>query len=57
LFFIIAAAALVLNTIVTQPARAGIGLGIVIIGIPAYLIWRYKSAHAEDTLLVEEPEE
>lgn len=56
LVFIIAAAALVLNTIVTQPARAGIGLGIVIIGVPAYLIWRHRSAHAEDSSLVGEPE-
>ncbi len=43
LLFIIAAAALALNTIVTQPARAGIGLAIVFLGAPAYLIWRPKS--------------
>jgi basic amino acid/polyamine antiporter, APA family len=42
LLFIAAAAALVLNTIVTQPARAGVGLGIVLLGAPAYLIWRPK---------------
>ena len=40
LLFIAAAAALALNTIATQPARAGIGLGIVLLGAPAYLIWR-----------------
>ena len=39
LLFIIAAAALVLNTIVTQFDRAAIGLGIVLIGTPAYFIW------------------
>ena len=32
LLFIAAAAALALNTIATQPLRAGIGLGIVLLG-------------------------
>ena len=49
LLFIIAAAALVLNTIVTQPLRAGVGLGIVLVGAPAYLIWRTKSGRAEQS--------
>ena len=40
LLFIAAAAALVLNTIATQMGRAAIGLGIVLIGTPAYFIWR-----------------
>jgi len=40
LLFIIAAGALVLNTIVTQIGRAAIGLGIVILGVPAYYLWR-----------------
>jgi len=43
LLFIAAAAALVVNTIATQPARAGIGLGIVLLGAPAYLIWHQRS--------------
>jgi len=38
--FIIAAVALVGNTIATQPARAGLGLGIVFLGTPAYALWR-----------------
>ena len=38
--FILAAAALVINTVATQPVRAGIGLGIVLVGAPAYLFWR-----------------
>ena len=42
LLFIIAAAALVLNTIVTQFDRAAIGLGIVLIGTPAYFIWHRR---------------
>ncbi len=38
--FILAAVVLVANTIVTQPGRAAVGLGIVLAGAPAYLIWR-----------------
>ena len=56
LMFIAAAAALVLNTIITQPARAGIGLGIVFLGVPAYLVWRQKSGNTEQTLLIGEVE-
>ena len=42
LLFILAAAALVINTIATQPVRAAVGLGIVLLGTPAYLIWRSR---------------
>jgi APA family basic amino acid/polyamine antiporter len=38
--FIVAALALVGNTIATQPLRAAIGLGIVFLGAPAYFFWR-----------------
>lgn len=37
--FIAAAMALVVNTIVTQPGRSAVGLGIVCLGIPAYAVW------------------
>jgi basic amino acid/polyamine antiporter, APA family len=40
--FVIAAAAIVLNTIATQPARAAIGLGVVFLGAPAYALWRRR---------------
>lgn len=40
LLFILAAAGLVLNTVIAQPCTALIGLGIVFPGAPAYLIWR-----------------
>lgn len=43
LLFIAAAAALVVNTIATQPSRAAVGLGIVLLGAPAYFIWRGRS--------------
>ena len=42
--FILAATALVANTIATQPVRAGIGLGIVFLGAPAYAFWRRAAA-------------
>jgi APA family basic amino acid/polyamine antiporter len=40
--FVLAAAALVLNTILSGPAGAAEGLGIVLLGLPAYLIWRRR---------------
>lgn len=40
--FILAAMAIVLNTIVVQPGRALVGIGLVLVGVPAYLIWRNK---------------
>lgn len=38
--FVAASAAVVVNTIFTQPGRAAVGLAVVISGVPAYLIWR-----------------
>jgi APA family basic amino acid/polyamine antiporter len=39
--FVASAAALVINTIVSQPGRAFAGLGAVLVGIPAFLFWRF----------------
>jgi APA family basic amino acid/polyamine antiporter len=39
ILFVAAAAALVANTIVAQPGRAAVGLGVVLLGSPAYLLW------------------
>jgi APA family basic amino acid/polyamine antiporter len=47
ILFVLAAAALALNTIVTQPLRAGVGLAIVLAGSPAYLIWRARGQAIE----------
>jgi basic amino acid/polyamine antiporter, APA family len=37
--FLVAAAAIVLNTIATQPERAAVGAAMVLTGIPAYFFW------------------
>jgi len=40
--FVAASAAIVLNTLFTQPGRALIGITVVLAGIPAYLIWKRR---------------
>ena len=40
--FVLAAAAIVLNTIVANPGQAAIGIGVVLLGAPAYLVWKRK---------------
>lgn len=40
--FILAAAALVGDTIVVQPERAAVGMIVVLTGAPAYLIWAWR---------------
>ena len=37
--FIVAALAIVANTIVARPVQALAGIGIVLLGTPAYLLW------------------
>jgi APA family basic amino acid/polyamine antiporter len=44
LLFVMAAALLVLNAIVSDPAHSAIGLGIVALGLPVYWVWRRRSA-------------
>jgi APA family basic amino acid/polyamine antiporter len=46
--FILAVMALVINTIATQPVRAAIGLGIVLLGAPAYAFWRRTAKLASE---------
>ncbi|HUF24258.1 MAG TPA: amino acid permease [Vicinamibacterales bacterium] len=41
--FVLAAAALVLNTVFAQPDRALAGIAIVLLGVPAYLFWRGRA--------------
>lgn len=40
ILFIAAAVALVANTIATQPGRAAVGIAVVLLGLPAYFVWR-----------------
>ncbi len=41
--FVLAAAAIVLNTIIEQPRQSAIGIGVVLLGVPAFLAWRRRS--------------
>ena len=43
LLFVLAAGLLVLNTMVTQPGRAAVGLSVVVLGTPAFYAWRAAS--------------
>ncbi len=38
--FVAASAAIVLNALFTQTVQAAIGIGVVLTGVPAYLVWR-----------------
>lgn len=46
LLFVLAAAALVLNVVVSTPRNAAIGLTIVALGLPAYHLWRTRRVEA-----------
>jgi APA family basic amino acid/polyamine antiporter len=46
ILFVVAAAALVINTIVTQPGISSIGLGFVALGAPVFFIWRGRGRAA-----------
>ena len=43
ILFVLAAAAIVLNTMYSQPKQSAIGIGVVLLGAPAYLVWRKGS--------------
>jgi basic amino acid/polyamine antiporter, APA family len=42
LLFILAAGAIVLNTFIAQPGRAAVGLAVVLLGAPAFFLWRFR---------------
>ena len=46
LLFVASAAVLVGNTLIAQPERAAAGLGVVLLGTPAFYRWRAKSRRA-----------
>jgi basic amino acid/polyamine antiporter, APA family len=44
ILFILAAAAIVGNEIIGNPRQSAIGIGMVLLGAPAYLVWRKRAA-------------
>jgi APA family basic amino acid/polyamine antiporter len=50
ILFVASAAAIVLNTIVTQPSRAAAGIGVVLLGAPAFYLWRMRARTRGETL-------
>jgi basic amino acid/polyamine antiporter, APA family len=54
LLFVVSAAAIVVNTMVAQPIRAMVGIGVVLLGSPAYLVWRRREARDAIGLLAAE---
>jgi basic amino acid/polyamine antiporter, APA family len=42
--FVLSAVAIVLNAVFAAPGRAAVGIGIVLLGIPAYLMWKSKTS-------------
>lgn len=40
LLFVASALALVVSTVIGQPGRAAVGIGAVLLGVPAYYLWR-----------------
>jgi basic amino acid/polyamine antiporter, APA family len=47
MLFVASAAAIVINTVISQPGRAAVGFGVVLLGSPAYLIWRSRRARPQ----------
>jgi APA family basic amino acid/polyamine antiporter len=43
LLFVASAAVLVGNTVIAQPARAAVGIVVMLTGLPAFYVWRAQS--------------
>jgi basic amino acid/polyamine antiporter, APA family len=60
LLFIIAATLLVINTLhdnlVQQPIKTMMALGVIVIGVPAYFVWRSRGASIPDDVVPQEAE-
>lgn len=50
LVFVLTSLAFVANTLVEKPLESAIGLGIVLLGVPAYLWWRRHAVRRETTV-------
>jgi len=44
ILFVLSAAAIVVNTIVTQPKNVLFAIALMLLGVPAYYVWRSRSA-------------
>ena len=47
LLFVFSCAGLVLNTLMEKPKESGFGLGLLLLGVPAYLWWRRTPVEGE----------
>jgi basic amino acid/polyamine antiporter, APA family len=47
ILFVASAAAIVINTVISQPGRAAVGFGVMLLGSPAYLIWRSRGGRPQ----------
>lgn len=41
--FVLAAAVIVVSTIIEQPMQSAMGIGVVLLGAPAYWLWRHRA--------------
>ena len=51
ILFVLSAAAIVINTVVTQPRNVIFAIGLMVLGIPAYYMWRSRLAKAPSDAL------
>jgi APA family basic amino acid/polyamine antiporter len=49
ILFVLAAMVIVINTVVAQPVQSLVGLGLALVGVPAYFWWRPKAPRADTT--------
>jgi APA family basic amino acid/polyamine antiporter len=49
ILFVLSAAAIVINAIFTQPLESLAGLGVVLLGVPAYYFWRRRAQRETQT--------
>lgn len=54
LLFVAASSAIVLNAVFTQTGRALLGIGVVLTGVPAYLVWRSRTPGSNPPAVVHE---
>jgi hypothetical protein len=47
---VLASAALVINTIVSDWKDSAFGVAIILLGLPAYLFWRKRGGDSPDTI-------